>query len=62
MSIEYERNAGARAGDGRPAAFAGTAAIRRDVAAPAITRAKLLRNGLGNVTFTGRQLETASQK
>ena len=40
--------------------FAGTAAVRCDVAAPAITGAKLLRNGLENVTFTGRQLETAS--
>jgi len=39
-----------------PGAFAGTAAVRCDVAAPAITGAKLLRNGLENVTFTGRQL------
>jgi len=37
-------------------AFAGTAAVRCDVAAPAITGAKLLRNGLENVTFTGRKL------
>jgi len=37
-----------------PGAFAGTAAVRCDVAAPAITGAKLLRNGLENVTFTGR--------
>ena len=35
---------------------AGTAAVRCDVAAPAITGAKLLRNGLAHVTFTGRQL------
>ena len=37
-------------------AIAGTAAIQCDVAAPATTRAKLLRNGLENVTFAGRQL------
>ena len=37
-----------------PGAFAGTAAVRCDVAAPSITEAKLLRNGLGIVTFTGR--------
>ena len=34
-------------------AFAGTAAVRCDVASPAITGAKPLRNGLENVTFTG---------
>ena len=34
--------------------------VRCDVAAPAITGAKLLRNGLENVTFNGRQLWTAS--
>ena len=34
-------------------AFAGTAAVRCDVAAPAITRAKLQRNVVENVTFTG---------
>ena len=39
-----------------PDAIAGTAAVRCDVAAPAITGAKLLRNGLAHVTFTGRQL------
>ena len=39
-----------------PGAFAGTAAVRCDVSAPAITGAKLLRNGLESVTFTGRQL------
>jgi len=39
-----------------PGAFAGTAAVRCDVAAPTITRAKLLRHGVENVTFTGRQL------
>ena len=37
-----------------PGAFAGTAAVRCDVAASAITGAKLLRNGLENVIFTGR--------
>ena len=37
-----------------PGAFAGTAVVRCDVASPAITGAKLLRNGLENVTFTGR--------
>jgi hypothetical protein len=39
-----------------PSAFAGTAVVRCDVAAPAITWAKLLGNGLENVTFTWRQL------
>ena len=39
-----------------PGAIAGTAAVRCDVAAPAITGAKLLRNDLEHVTFTGRQL------
>ena len=38
-----------------PGAFAGTAAVRCDVAAPATTGAKLLRNDLDNVTFTGRK-------
>ena len=36
-----------------PGAFAGTAAVRCDVAAPTITGAKLLRNGLEHVSFTG---------
>ena len=36
-----------------PSAFAGTAAVRCDVAAPAITGAKLLSNSLENATFTG---------
>ena len=40
-----------------PGAFAGTAAVRCNVAAPAIPGAKLLRNGLA---FTGQQLETVS--
>ena len=48
--------AGERESLAAPGAFAGTAAVRFDVAAPAITGAKLLRNGLENVTFTGRQL------
>ena len=39
-----------------PIAFAGTPAVRCDVAAPAIPGAKLLRNGLQHVTFAGRQL------
>ena len=39
-----------------PGAFAGTAAVRCDVAAPAISGAKLLGNASENVTFTGRQL------
>ena len=39
-----------------PGAFSGTAAVRCDVAARTITGANLLRNGLENVTFTGRQL------
>ena len=39
-----------------PGAFAWTADVRCDVAAPAITWAMLLRNGLENATFTGRQL------
>jgi hypothetical protein len=39
-----------------PVAIAGTAAVRCDVAAPTITGAKLRRNGLENVTLTGRQL------
>jgi len=39
-----------------PGNFAGTAAVRCDLAAPAITGAKLLINGLDDVTFTGRQL------
>ena len=43
-----------------PRAFAGTAAVRFDMAASTITGANLLENGLENVTFTGRQLETAS--
>jgi len=43
-----------------PDAIAGTAAVRCDVAVPAIAGAKLRRNGLANVTLTGRQLETAS--
>ena len=34
--------------------LAAPGAVRCDVAAPAITGAKLLRNGLENVTFTGR--------
>ena len=34
-------------------AIVGTAAVRCDVAAPVTTGAKLLRNGLENVTFTG---------
>ena len=37
-----------------PGAIAGTAAVRCDVAVPAITGAKLPRNGLENVTFNGR--------
>ena len=41
-------------------AFAGTADVRCDVAAPAVTGAKLLRNGLEYVAFPGRQLETDS--
>ena len=45
-----------------PDAITGRAAVRCDVAAPAITGAKLLRNGPENVIFTGRQLETASYK
>ena len=49
-----------REGLAAPGAFAGTAAVRCDVAAPAISGAKLLINGLENVTFTGRQLETTS--
>ena len=43
-----------------PGAFAGTAAVRCDVPVPATPGAKLLINGLGNVTFTGRQPHTAS--
>ena len=43
-----------------PGAIVGTVAVRCDVAAPAIAVAKLLRNGLENVTFIGRQLKTAS--
>ena len=43
-----------------PGACTRTAAVRCDVAAPAMTGAKLLRNGLKNVTFTGRQLQTVS--
>ena len=39
-----------------PGAIAGTAAVRCDVAAPAITGAKLLRKILEHVTFTRRQL------
>ena len=39
-----------------PGAFAGTAAVRYDVAAEAIAWANLLGNDLENVTFTGRQL------
>ena len=39
-----------------PGAFAGTAAVRYDVAAEAIGWANLLGNDLENVTFTGRQL------
>ena len=39
-----------------PGAFAGTAAVRCDVAAPAVTGAKIPRNGFENVSFTGRQL------
>ena len=39
-----------------PGAFAGTAAVRCDVAAPAITGATLLTIGLENVTFDRRQL------
>ena len=39
-----------------PGAFAGTAAVRYDVAAEAIAWASLLGNNLENVTFTGRQL------
>jgi hypothetical protein len=39
-----------------PGAIAGTAAVRCDVAAPVTTDAKLLRNGLENVTITWRQL------
>ena len=35
---------------GAPGAIARTAAVRCDVAAPAITGAKLLRNGLENAT------------
>ena len=37
-----------------PGAFAEMAAVRCDVAAPAITGAKLLTTGLENVTITGR--------
>ena len=37
-----------------PGAIAGMAAVRCDVAAPVITGAELLRNGLENVTITGR--------
>ena len=43
-----------------PVAFAGTSDVRCDIAAPAITGANLPRNGLENVTSTGRQLETVS--
>jgi hypothetical protein len=43
-----------------PGAIAGTAAVRCYAAAPAITGATLLRGSLKNVTFTGRQLQTAS--
>ena len=43
-----------------PGAFVGTAAVRCNVAAHVITRAKFLRNGLENVTFTGLQCYTAS--
>jgi len=39
-----------------PGAFAGTADARCDVAAPAITWAKLLKKCLENVTLTGQQL------
>jgi hypothetical protein len=39
-----------------PCAFARTAAVRCEVATPAITGAKLPRNGLENITFTGPQL------
>jgi len=38
-----------------PGAFAETAAVRCDVAAPAITGTELLRNDFQNTTFTGRQ-------
>ena len=41
-----------RASQAAPGAIAGTAAVHCDVAAPAITGAKLLRNGLENVTLT----------
>ena len=39
-----------------PNAFAGTASVRCDVAAPAILGAKLVKNGLENLTVTGRPL------
>ena len=39
-----------------PGAIAGTTAVRCDVAAPAITGAKLPRNSLENVNFTGQLL------
>jgi len=43
-----------REGLAAPGAFAGTAAVRYDVAAEAIAWANLRRNELKNVTSTGR--------
>ena len=54
--VEAQGRAAQRESLAAPGAFAGTAAARCDVPAPAITGAKLLINGLENVTFTGRQL------
>ena len=56
MSVLYQIKVLERESLAAPGAIAGTAAVRCDVAAPAITEAKLLKNGPGNVTFTGRQL------
>ena len=56
MSVLYQIKVLERESLAAPGAIAGTAAVRCDVAAPAITEAKLLRNGPENVTFTGRQL------
>ena len=50
VKVGAARGHGSRAG-----AFAGTAAVRCDVAAPGITGA-LIRNDLENVAYTGRQL------
>ena len=67
MSLKYEPSSdllgrlggrgerlGVRESLAAPGAFAGTVAVRYDVAADAIARANLLGNDLENVTFTGR--------